>query len=90
MQMREKLKLENKNGRRGALFSGLSVNKFWKIINGKRRQERKETFMHWNCRGRVLENNRERINGILAQHEPAVLAISEVNLRQDTDNQGGD
>ena len=43
--------------------------------------------MHWNGRGRYLENNRERINRIVAQHRPTILAVCEANLRQKVDDQ---
>ena len=68
-------------------FNGMTVNKFWKMVNGNRGRLRTDVFMHWNGRGRYLENNRERINGILAQHRSAVLAISEANLRQGVNDQ---
>ena len=34
-----------------------------------------------------MENNRDKINGIVAQHRPVILSVSEANLRQEVNDQ---
>ena len=56
-------------------------NKFMKITNGNVSKR----FLHWNGGSAYLENKLDKLESLIAEEQPLVLAVSEANWRQETD-----